>query len=544
MRHPCLFSVLIITAPFALPALAAESAAPDPRSTLELSLDDAVERALESNVDIAVARYAPESNAAALRGARGAYDPTFSSSLSSTSQTSRAQNVFAGAETVDTDLRNFDFGLTQLIPTGAQLSLTFNNRRTDTNNEYTTFNPSYYSSFEARLTQPLLRNLRVDTPRYQLRVAKKNKEISDIQFRQTVINTVANVKKLYYDLIYALDNLKAQRKSLDLARKFLEENQIKVRVGTLAPLEVVSAEAEVASREETVILAETSLSNAEDALKRALFAESDAQMWSLKIVPTDRPSAEAREIDLNAAIETALEKRTDVAAARKTLERSETQLAYSASRFLPALDFIATYTTTGIGGTQLVRDEGPLAPITRRIEGGYGDAVGDVFGRKYPTWVVGLNFTYPIPNRQASANKAQAQINRDQARASLRRLEMDVVSEVRSAARAVEANIKRVEATRAARVLSEKRLDAEQKKFAAGMSTNFLVTQAQRDLSLAEVNELRAIADYRKSLIDFDRVQEAGGGNISIVTSSASSSSSASTTSMASSGGVDLGSGY
>ncbi|MBN2371009.1 MAG: TolC family protein [Vicinamibacteria bacterium] len=524
MRHIRLFPPLIILTLFVSPGLKAEDADPDPQTTLELSLDGAVERALESNVDIAVARYTPESSAAAVRGAGGAYDPTFSSTLSKTSQTDRAQNVFAGAETVDTDLRSFNFGLTQLIPTGAQLSLAFNNRRTDTNSEYSTFNPSFYSSFEARFTQPLLRNLRMDASRYQLRVAKKNREISDIQFRQTVVNTVANVKKLYYSLIYAIDNLEAQRKSLALARKFLEENQIKVRVGTLAPLEVVSAEAEVAGREETVILAESNLANAEDALKRALFSENDEQTWGIKIIPTDRPSAEAREIDLDAAIKTALEKRTDVTAARKSLERSETQLKYNMSRFLPALDFIATYTTTGIGGTQLIRDEGPLAPITRTIEGGYGDAVGDVFGRKYPTWVVGLNFTYPLLNRQASANKAQARINRDQALASLRRLEMDVVNEVRSAARAVEANFKRVAATRAARVLSEKRLDAEQKKFAAGMSTNFLVTQAQRDLSLAEVNELQAIADYRKSVIDFDRVQEAGGGNISIVTSAGNNS--------------------
>jgi outer membrane protein len=500
------------------------------RPALELSLDSAVERALENNIDIAVARYDPLSSGQSVRGAQGVYDPTFSSTLRDSTQTSRAQNVFAGGDKIDTDRVDFNFGLSQFIPTGASLSLSFNNSRTDTNNTFATYNPSYTSSFDLQLTQPLLRSFRIDAPRYQLRVAKKNRDISETQFRQTVINTVASVKKLYYELIYAIDNLAAQRKSLALARKFLEENQIKVRVGTLAPLEIVSAEAEVASREETVIVAEASLANAEDALKRALFSKNDPDMWNLRIVPTDRPSADPRLIDVEAAIKTALEKRTDVVVARLTLDKAKARLAYNSSQSLPGLDLVARYSTTGVSGTELIRDEGPLGPITRRIEGGYGDAVGDVFGRKYPTWVLGINLTYPLFNRQAAAAKAQARIDRDRSLTSLQRLEMDVAREVRSAARAVESNHKRFEATQAARILAAKRLDAEEKKFAAGMSTNYLVTQAQRDLAVAEVSELRAIADYRKSLIDFDRVQESGGGTVSFTSDSSSALTSSSST--------------
>jgi outer membrane protein TolC len=135
-----------------------------------------------------------------------------------------------------------------------------------------------------------------------------------------------------------------------------------------------------------------------------------------------------------------------------------------------------------------------------------------VFGRDFPTWTLGFNISYPIFNRQADAAEARAEVTREQSRANLRRLEMQVTAEVRSAARAVETNLKRVESTRAARVLQERRLDAEEKRFAAGMSTNFFVTQAQRDLALAQVAELRAIADYRNSIVNFERVQEAGGG--------------------------------
>jgi outer membrane protein len=521
-------------ASFLLACAASSSNAADTeeRPVLELSLDAAVERALENNVDIAVARFDPESSKQAVRGAWGAYDPTLTSLLRENSATSRAQNVFAGADKSETDTTYFNFGLSQLIPSGASLSLSFNNTRADTNNSFATFNPSFSSSFEARLTQPLLRGLFMDAPRYQLRVVKKNKEISETQFRQTVINTVASVKKLYYELIYAIDNLAAQRKSLALARKFLEENQIKVRVGTLAPLEIVSAEAEVASREETVIVAETNLANAEDALKRSFFSRNEPEMWNLRIAPKDRPSAEARSIDIAGAIETALKKRTDVIVARLNLDKSRARLTYSNSQYLPGLDLTASYATAGVSGTQLIREGGPLAPVTSKIDSGYGDAVNDVFDRVYPTWSLGVNLTFPLLNRQAAATRAQARIDRDRALAALTRLELDVAREVRSAGRTVEANFKRVEATRSARILAEKRLDAEEKKFAAGMSTNYLVTQAQRDLAVAEVGELRATADYRKSVIDFERVQESGGSTVSFASSSSLSSSGASTSSV------------
>jgi outer membrane protein TolC len=179
---------------------------------------------------------------------------------------------------------------------------------------------------------------------------------------------------------------------------------------------------------------------------------------------------------------------------------------------LPQIDLVASYGTTGIGGTQIEREDGFGGAIIRTVPGGYGDALGNIFGRDFPTWTFGFNVSYPIFNRAADAAEARAELSREQSRATLRRLEMQVTAEVRTAARAVETNLKRVESTRAARVLQERRLDAEEKRFAAGMSTNFFVTQAQRDLALAQVAELRAIADYRNSLVNFERVQEAGGG--------------------------------
>jgi len=236
-------------------------------------------------------------------------------------------------------------------------------------------------------------------------------------------------------------------------------------------------------------------------------------MWSTKIQPTDRATVEAgaeSQVDINAAIANALANRTDVVAARKNLENQDYRLALAKNQLLPQLDLVANYGGAGAGGTQLIRDPPLGGPVVDTIPGSYGDAVSEVFGFDFPTWTVGFNVSYAIPNRSAKASAASARISKDQALTSFRRLELQVAAEVRTAGRGVESGFKRVQSTQAARVLAAQRLDAEEKKFAAGMTTNFLVTQAQRDLAQAEVNNLRAVADYRKSVINFQRVQEAG----------------------------------
>jgi outer membrane protein len=482
---------------------------PEPRPVLELSVDEAVERALKNNTDLAVERFRPEAASANVTGAEGAYDFGLTGQVLKNSTTIPARNAFTGGAEVQTTTWNWNLGVQKLLKTGGTFDVSFDNSKADSGSIFQTFNPSYNSNLNLNLTQPLLRNFKLDNARYQLKVTKNDQSISDVQFRQTVLNTVAGVKKAYYDIIAAIDNLNAQRKSLSLAQKLLDENQIKVRVGTLAPLDVVQAESEVASREEGVIVAEAALAQLEDTLKAAIFPKNDPATWALHIVPTDRPTAEQRTIDTEAAVEKAMAQRTDITASRKSLENNDLAIQYARSQLMPALNLVAAYGTTGIGGTQLRDPSGQ--PLPTPISGGYGDAVSSVFGRDFPTWTLGVNVAYPLFNKQAKASAARARISKDQALASLNRLEMQIAQEVRTAARDVESNFKRVESTRAARVLQERRLDAEEKKFAAGMSTNFLVTQAQRDLADSNVAEIRAVLAYQKSLIEFERVQESGG---------------------------------
>lgn len=497
---------------------AAPAASVPPGGTLQLSLDEAVARALENNVDIAVQRFNPELSAQNVRSAEGYYDPFLFATLNHSSADTKGTSAISGGQIVNSKTNVWNFGLGLPVKTGADLSVAFNNNKRDTNNILSSFNPVFNSSISLSLTQPLLRDFKIDAPRQQLRVAKKSREITDVEFRQSIINTIATVKGYYYELLFAIDNLVAAQKNLDLAKKLLEENEIRVKVGTMAPLDVVTAQSEVAAREEGVIVAENSLAQAEDNLKSVIFPQNDPAMWSTRIVPTDHPSAEPVPVDVEAAVRNALENRTDVVSARKSLERYDYSVQYTKNQMLPTVDLTASYGASGAGGTELIRDPPFGGEVVDTIPGGYGDALDQVFGRDYPTWSVGLQLSYAIPNRSQKAAAAAARINKDQALASFRRLELQVAAEVRTAARGVESGFKRVASTQAARRLAAERLDAEEKKFAAGMSTNFLVTQAQRDLAEQQVNELRALADYRKTIINFQRVQEAGVSGSGVVT--------------------------
>ena len=477
--------------------------------TLSLSLDEAVARALENNADIAVERYNPELSAENVRAAEGYYDPFLFATLTKSSTDTKGTNLFSGGATVNTKTGLWNFGVQQAIQTGANLSVGFNNNKRDTNNVFSTFNPVYNSSLSFNLTQPLLKNFGIDGPRLQLKLAKKNREITDVQFRQTIINTVAVVKGYYYELLYAIDNLAAAQKNLQLAQKLLDENEIQVKVGTMAPLDVVTAQSEVASREEGVIVAENALAEAEDNLKRVIFPQNDPLMWRTRIVPptgrapspcrsTSRPRSRTRS-----RTAPTWSPRARASSAPTTTWPTRKQPAAAPARPGRHLRRLGRRRDPDPrrGWAIPCRRRSPAATATR------SPRCSASTSRPGPS---ASTSRYAIPNRSAKANAASAQLSKDQALASYRRLELEVAAEVRTAARGVESSFKRVDSTPAARRLAAERLDAEEKKFAAGMSTNFFVTQAQRDLAQAEVNELRAIADYRKSVINFQRVQEAG----------------------------------
>jgi outer membrane protein TolC len=305
----------------------------------------------------------------------------------------------------------------------------------------------------------------------------------------------------------------------ELADKLVEDNQARVEVGTLAPLDIVQAQAEAATRRQNLAAAEAASQTAELALKRYLVAGTDDPMWRQEIRPVDLPLLQPAPADIESAIRAALANRTDIQTARKNLDSNDVNMRFFKNQSMPAVDLNVSYGAQGLGGTQFLRTgTGIGSQVTGTVPGGYFDALSLLSARDYPQWNMAVTMSYPIGGSTADAQFARTKVQRSQAVMRLRSLEVAVAAEVANAALTVQSNLKRVEAATAARELALKRLEAEQSKFDVGMTTNFFVVQAQRDLRDAENTELRALADYRKSLVNFERAQQApgGGGGVNI----------------------------
>jgi outer membrane protein TolC len=501
-------------------AVAAEKVAPPPVAspvqgepvTRSLTLDQAVTLAIEKNLDIAVERLNPQAFDMAIAAAEAYYLPTVNSLFGQQNQVQLPTSQLIGGQRVSNDTMNFNGGVTQNVPwTGGAFNVTWNNRKLDSSSSFNTFNPQYSSTLTAVFNQPLLRNRSTDANRTELLLARIDRDIADVQLRATLINTVADVRNAYWDLVYTIQFVIVSGESLELAEKLVEDNQTRVEVGTMAEIDVVQAEAEAATRRQTVAQAEALWRTAELALKRLIVSSTEDPLWASRLDPTDRPNFDPQPINVEAAVRKALDQRTDLVESRKDLETSDTNLRFLRNQSLPGLDFLGSYGLQGIGGTSFIRSGGLGSPIIQTIPGGYSDALNRITGREFPSWTLQFNVNYPVGTSEADANYARARVERNQSLAQIRALELQVATEVTNAALQVESNVKRLEAATAARQLAERRLEAEQSKFEVGISTNFFVVQAQRDLSDAQNAELRVLADYQKSLVEFERVQEAGG---------------------------------
>ncbi len=493
------------------------------RPQRSLSIDEAVALALEQNLDIQVERANPLIQDLSIAAVRSNWTPVFSTTFQTNNATTPSNSAIAGGDTqINNETTQNNLSLNHSLPWGgAAYQLTWTGSRNTTTNIFSNFNPVVRSGLDFVFVQPLLRNFKIDNPRQQLRVSTTNREISDIQLRETVSQTVRNVKNAYWNLVYTRYSLAVQQEALELAQESLRNNRTRVEVGTMAPIDIVEAEAEVARNSETVIVAEAAIEQAEDQLRALIFDPAMPDFWNLEIDTTDDPVLQMQPIDLDAAIGAALDGRTDLQRSRRSLENNEVDIQYFRNQTLPDLNLQVDYGVNGLGGNRFTRGPGFPGPIIGETEASFGSVLGQLFNNDFPTWTIGLTIGYPIGGSLAEANLAQARLQYTQAQTQLKNVELQIVTQVREIGRQVNTNLKRVEATGAARSLSERRLEAEQQKFEVGMSTPFLVFQAQRDLSQARDGELRAILDYNQAIVDFEAVQESalsggGGGTVTV----------------------------
>jgi outer membrane protein TolC len=495
-------------------AASAQVAQPAPRAeapeAVSLTLEDAVRRAVERNPDLAIVRLATEVEAARVGESRGAYTPVFATSFGRSSSVTPPGNLLLGERGVDVDDWFSSTGVRQRLPwSSGTWSVSWETSRTATNNPISSFDPSLQAGFQLAYSQPLLKDRAIDAARLQYVVAKRNQQSSDHRFREAAVQTVAAVKRAYWTLKASQANVIVQQRSLELATELARENKIRVDAGQIPPLDLVQAEAEAAQRRENLIRARTVAEDAEDALRRLIVDPADASFWQVRIVPVDEPGPAEPAPDVDAAVKNALKERHDIARAEHELENARTTVEFLTNQRLPDARIETSYRGSGLGGTQFLRSGGFPGVVTGTRSRGLGDALGQVFSNDYPAWSVGVTLSYPLGRGYEAASLARGKIERQQAEQRIASLRVEAAETIRRAGRQIRSTAERVDAARAGARLARQRLEAEQRRHDVGLSTTFLVTQAQRDLLEAEVNLLQTSLDHQSALVNFEAVQQA-----------------------------------
>jgi len=513
---------------------------------LELSLQDAIALALENNLDISIQRYVPwiadtdilrAKSGGAPRGQAGtgtaailgsipflSFDPVVTTGLGWTRASNPVNNPFISGtggtcafltdSSVGTlcNLTNSsvqaNFQYSQAFPTGTAYSITFNNLRSSSTSTFQLFNPAVNSTLFFSFTQQLLNGFGfLPNTRFML-IAKDNKKIADYAFANQVITTVTQVEHLYWDLVYSRENVKVTQQSVDLAQKLYNDNKRQVEIGTLAPIEVIRAESQLATARQDLIVAQTALLQQQTLVKNALSKHPmDPLLLNAEVVPTEvsvvPPQVEV--LPLQDAVKEALQKRPDVQQADLNVKVNQINARATRNALLPTLSLFGQYGGAGLAGNCNVPAPGQCPNGAQLQTAGLGTNLAGMSGFDFPTYTVALNLTIPIKNRAAQADNARALLQQRQAEVQFRQAQNNVVVAVRNAQIALQQSLARVAAAQKARELSQQTLEAEQKKFQLGASTIFLVIQAQRDLTAAAGTLVLALTQFAVARVDYDQ---------------------------------------
>jgi len=465
----------------------------DLRRSITLTAKECLAIALESNLDISISKYDPLISEADVTQAKGEFDPIWSLNFTESEEktpTSAMYELFGvPVDAIWDKTTLFDTAFEGKAPTGTMYSLNFGSIRSEsTFTEYRGMGAEYRGTADLTLSQPLLRNFGLDVNLARIRIARNNKDISEEQLAQTVMDTAAHVFNAYWDLVFARENVVVVRQSLRNARDLLEQNRLRVEVGTAAPIQVRQAEAGVKRREAEVISAIAAIRDAEDRLKLLLDVHKDATLWAQAIMPADKPLMIMRSLDEELSYAAALEKRPELVQAEKTLENTETLVRVNKNALLPTVDLQGSYGFNSLRGSF----DNEVEYLVR------GDDWKFFYG------VVGR---IPIGNRLAKGAYVRSQYERERAELAIRKLEQAIRLEIRTAIRQVETNRQLVETNATATKLQEQTLEDEKKRYEVGVSTSYRVLEFEEDLARARSDELRALVDYRKALISLDRAE-------------------------------------
>jgi outer membrane protein TolC len=475
---------------------------------LQLTVQDAVTRAVEHNPELTVARLDTEVEAARVGEGRTAYTPELLTAFGRSSIGAPPTSFLLGEEGTVTRDWFSSAGVRQRVPWGnGTWRISWDAARTTSTSPFSSFEPAVQSGLELAFSQPLLRDRKIDAAQQQLVVARRNQQTSELRFREAVVQTVASVKQAYWTLKALRANVTVQQRSLELAEQLARENAVRVRVGQAPPLELVQVEAEIADRRGALIRAEAAAGDAEDALRRLIMDPADNAFWRVHLDTIDEPGPRVDMPDVEAVVSAAIDKRYDIARAQNDVNNAATRVEFLSNQALPDVRLETSYRGNGLGGSQLLRTGGFPGTIVGRTGSGFGDVLGQVLSNDYPTWSVGVTVSYPLGRGYQEVSAVRARVERQQAAQRVASLRLDVATALRQAARQLRSTAEREDAARAGADLAEQRLDSERRRYAAGLSTSFFVTQAQRDLLQAQVALLQASLDYQSAVVEFEALQ-------------------------------------
>lgn len=502
-----------------------------------LALREAIELALKNGKDIEVARENVRAAEFDLLGAKGIYDPRFSS-FSYYERTETPVSSFLSGSSTGSVVQSDVTGTMRfegLVPKGGGgYRLDFSTIRLTTNNTFAALNPQFPTALTLSYTQPLWRGFRFDANRRQIEIAKKNLSLTDAQFRQRAIETITNAQRAYWDLVFALRNLQIQRDAVRDARTQLEHNKRLVADGMLAPIDVVAAEAQVSGFEQSVYTALDDVGRAENTLKNLIAEDRKSEVWNVALVPIDTVDVRPPAVALTDAMETALRSRPELQQSDVASAINELDVRLAREQAKPQVDLIGSYGAVGLAGSlsssaannpltasnALVRDRvnqlsvlaglQPLPPtLTQTLPsdliGGLGQSLTDLAANKFNNFRVGVQINLPFRNRTARAQLGRTLVERDRIKTQRAQLEELIQVDVRNTLQVTRTAESRLRAAASARDAAEQQYASEQRKFDAGQSTIFLVLERQTALTTARGNELRAQTELNKAIADLQR---------------------------------------
>jgi outer membrane protein TolC len=473
-------------------------------------MNDAVTMALEHNLGLKADRMDVDIADQGIVSAKSAYLPLLTSSFRNNSNRSVPTDFTEGITDITSQGRSVAATVSQLTPWfGGSYQASWQGARRETfGRQGISFNPTLDSSISLSYSQPLWRNFRIDSTRVNVETSQRARSIADLTLQQRVVGTEVTVKSAYLNLIAAVERRKVTQQNMDIVEESLRNARARVAVGQSPQIDVVQAEAEVASNRESLIAASAAIDTAEDNLRQLILDPSRPDYWTVRLEATDTIQLTPFKVDLDAAITNALTNRVDLQTVRQNMAINDIQLDLSRNLTRPDVRLDLNYSATGTAGSQFEFGEGFPPPVLSRTDRSFGSALGDAFTGAYPSWSAAVNVAYPIGRTAQRAAVARTEIQKRQFDLDIKSLELQIVRDVREAARQVQNSFERVQAARTARQASEVQLEAENRRFAVGMSTTLEQQVRQRSLAQARLSELSAMIDYNRAIINFERAQK------------------------------------